>query len=297
MQIVIISGLSGAGKSKAGEFLEDAGFYTIGNMPAALMPRFAELCLKGGGKAYDRVALVSDIRGGKNFDELFTALDAMRSMGIHCELLFLEASTPAIIQRYKETRRNHPLAVGELTLTQAVDWEKELLAPVRDRADVIIDSTLFRTNAMLRAKLLELYGDSDRRQQLQVSVQSFGYKYGLPLEADLVLDVRFLPNPFYIPELCRHSGLDEDVRDYVMNNPVTQEFMDKTCAWLDFLLPHYRDEGKRRLVIAVGCTGGAHRSVAIAEAIAAHLRTLDCHVEIGHRDIDVEQAHWGQGEE
>ena len=289
MQIIIISGLSGAGKSKAGEFLEDAGFYTIDNMPAALMPRFAELCLNGGGNAYDRVALVSDIRGGKNFDELFTALDAMRSMGIHCELLFLEASTPAIIQRYKETRRTHPLAVGDLTLTQAVDREKELLAPVRDRADTIIDSTLFRTSAMLRAKLLELYGGNDRRQQLQVSVQSFGYKYGLPLEADLVMDVRFLPNPFYRAELRRHTGLEAPVRDYLFQFPETGEFLKKMEDLFRFLLPRYQEEGKGSLFLAVGCTGGQHRSVAIAHSLVEQIQAMGYPVTESHRDMTRER--------
>lgn len=289
MQMIIISGLSGAGKSKAGEFLEDAGFYTIDNMPAALMPRFAELCLNGGGSSYDRVALVSDIRGGKNFDELFTALDAMRDMGIDCKLLFLEASTPAIIQRYKETRRSHPLAVGDLTLTQAVDREKELLRPVRERADYIIDSTLFRTNAMLRAKLLELFGDRNRREQLQVSVQSFGYKYGLPLEADLVLDVRFLPNPFYRAELRRHTGLEAPVRDYLFQFAETGEFLAKLEDLLQFLLPKYQEEGKGSLFLAVGCTGGQHRSVAIAHAIVEIVQQAGYPVTESHRDMTRER--------
>ena len=196
MQMIIISGLSGAGKSTAGEFLEDEGFYTIDNMPATLMPRFAELCLSGNG-GYDKVAMVSDIRGGKNFDELFFALDTMREMGIDCKLLFLEASVPAIIKRFKETRRSHPLEGGTLSLSQAVEGEKLLLAPVRERADYIIDSTNFANNGQLRSVLRQMFGTSSERMHLRVNVQSFGYKYGLPLEADLVWDVRFLPNPFY----------------------------------------------------------------------------------------------------
>ena len=289
MQLIIISGLSGAGKSKAGEFLEDAGFYTIDNMPAVLMPRFAELCLSSDSNAYDRVALVSDIRGGKNFDELFTALDAMREMGLDCKLLFLEASTPAIIQRYKETRRSHPLAVGELTLPQAVDREKELLRPVRARADEIIDSTFFHTNSMLRAKLLELFGGEDHREQLQISVQSFGYKYGLPLEADLVLDVRFLPNPFYQAELRKHTGLDAPVRDYLFQFEETMVFLAKLEDLLLFLLPKYREEGKTSLVLAVGCTGGQHRSVAIARTIVELIRNAGYPVTESHRDMTRER--------
>ena len=288
MQMIIISGLSGAGKSKAGEFLEDAGFYTIDNMPAALMTRFAELCLDGGNSRYQKVAMVSDIRGGKNFDDLFTALDDMKAMGIDCKLLFLEASTPAIIQRYKETRRRHPLAVGEISLSQAVEREKELLIPVRERADYIINSTTFRTNAKLRSVLLQMFGDGDRRQ-LQVSVQSFGYKYGLPLEADLVLDVRFLPNPFYKAELRQHNGLEEPVRDYLFQYEETATFLRKLEDLLRFLLPLYEEEGKSSLVIAVGCTGGQHRSVAMAHAIVQQIQAIGDPVTESHRDMTRER--------
>ena len=288
MQMIIISGLSGAGKSKAGEFLEDAGFYTIDNMPAALMTRFAELCLDGGNSRYQKVAMVSDIRGGKNFDDLFTALDDMKAMGIDCKLLFLEASTPAIIQRYKETRRNHPLAVGEISLSQAVEREKELLIPVRERADYIINSTTFRTNAKLRSVLLQMFGNGDRRQ-LQVSVQSFGYKYGLPLEADLVLDVRFLPNPFYKAELRQHNGLEEPVRDYLFQYEETATFLRKLEDLLRFLLPLYEEEGKSSLVIAVGCTGGQHRSVAMAHAIVQQIQAIGYPVTESHRDMTRER--------
>ncbi len=289
MRTIIISGLSGAGKSKAGEFLEDAGFYTIDNMPAALMPRFAELCISGGNRNYDRVALVSDIRGGKNFDELFTALDAMKEMGIDCKLLFLEASTPAIIQRYKETRRNHPLAVGNLSLSQAVEREKELLCPVRAQADYIIDSTNFSTNAKLRSVLLQMFGEGTSQQHLNVNVQSFGYKYGLPLEADLVLDVRFLPNPFYKAELRQHNGLEEPVKTYLFRHEETTTFLNKMEDMIRFLLPLYEEEGKSNLVIAIGCTGGQHRSVAMSHAIAKQIRTIGYQVSESHRDMTRER--------
>lgn len=289
MQMIIISGLSGAGKSKAGEYLEDAGFYTIDNMPAALMPRFAELCLTGGKSNYDRVALVSDIRGGKKFGELFSVLDAMKKMGIDCKLLFLEASTPAIIQRYKETRRSHPLAVGDISLSQAVEREKVLLSPVRERADYIIDSTTFRTNAKLRSVLLQMFGEGDDNQHLHVNVQSFGYKYGLPLESDLVLDVRFLPNPFYKVELRRHTGLEESVRDYLFRYQETKTFLNKIEDLLRFLLPLYEEEGKSSLVIGVGCTGGQHRSVAICHALAEMIETMGYPVSESHRDMTRER--------
>lgn len=289
MQMIIISGLSGAGKSTAGEFLEDEGFYTVDNMPAPLMPRFAELCLSGGNGAYDRVALVSDIRGGKNFDELFTALDTMREMGVDSKLLFLEASAPAIIQRFKETRRSHPLEAGSISLSEAVEGERLLLAPVRERADYIIDSTSFATNGKLRSVLRQMFGISGDQPHLKVNVQSFGYKYGLPLEADLVFDVRFLPNPFYEAELRRRTGLEEPVRDFLFHYEETCTFLHKMDDLLHFLLPLYEEEGKSGLVIAVGCTGGQHRSVAMAHAIAEQIREIGYQVSEGHRDMTRER--------
>lgn len=289
MQMIIISGLSGAGKSTAGQFLEDEGFYTVDNMPASLMPRFAELCLSGANGVYDRVALVSDIRGGKNFDELFTALDTMREMGVDCKLLFLEASVPAIIQRYKETRRSHPLEVGSVSLSKAVEGEKLLLAPVRERADYIIDSTNFSTNGQLRSVLRQMFGSRGDQPHLRVNVQSFGYKYGLPLEADLVLDVRFLPNPFYEADLRRRTGLEKPVQEFLYHYEETHTFLKKTEDLLQFLLPLYEEEGKTNLVLAVGCTGGQHRSVAMAHALSESIRTLGYQVAESHRDMTRER--------
>lgn len=288
MQMIIISGLSGAGKSTAGEFLEDEGFYTIDNMPATLMPRFAELCLSGTG-GYDQVALVSDIRGGKNFDELFSALETMKGMGIDCKMLFLEASVPAIIKRFKETRRSHPLEGGTVSLSQAVEGEKLLLAPVRERADFIIDSTNFATSGQLRNVLRQMFGTSGERMHLRVNVQSFGYKYGLPLEADLVWDVRFLPNPFYEKSLRQQTGMDESVREFLFRYDETKTFLRKTQDLLEFLLPLYEAEGKSTLVIAVGCTGGQHRSVAMARALSDAIRALGYQVAESHRDMTRER--------
>ncbi len=298
MRYLLLTGLSGAGKTAALRFLEDMGVFCIDNLPPMMILKFMEIW-ETVTPAPPCVAFSVDARSGSFFDAHSVAglILETQQLGKQLETIFLEASDDALVQRYKETRREHPLAGDSVTLTEAIAKDREMLQPLRETADHIIDTTGMKTRALQKAMREILNVDSEKVTTLRVEVMSFGFKRGLPRQADLVLDVRFLPNPFYIPELCRHSGLDEDVRDYVMNNPVTQEFMDKTCAWLDFLLPHYRDEGKRRLVIAVGCTGGAHRSVAIAEAIAAHLRTLDCHVEIGHRDIDVEQAHWGQVEE
>lgn len=290
MQFIIISGLSGAGKSRAGEFLEDAGFYTVDNMPAVLMPRFAELAMDGSNGRYDRVALVSDVRGGHNFDPLFQALDEMKAMGCDCKLLFLEASTQAVIMRYKETRRMHPLSEPGESLESAIRREKQLLAPVRARADYILDSTTFTTTAKLRAALMEMFGTaSDSKRSFLISVQSFGFKHGIPLEADWVMDVRFLPNPFYVPELRRKTGLDQEVQDFLNDCKETHEFLDKMEEMLKFLLPLYEEEGKSNLVICMGCTGGQHRSVATAHAVAQMAERLGYTVSEQHRDINRER--------
>ena len=286
MEIIIVSGLSGAGKSRVGEFLEDAGFYTVDNMPAVLMPRFAELAMSGKNSRYERVALVSDIRGDHNFEPLFQAIDEMRAMGCDCKLFFLEASTEAVIMRYKETRRMHPLSEPGESLESAIRREKQLLAPVRERADYILDSTSFNTTAKLRAALLEMFGsDTLRRAGLSVSVQSFGFKHGITLEADLVMDVRFLPNPFYIPALRRKTGLDGEVQEFLHRYRETAVFLEKMRDLLSFLLPLYEEEGKTSLVIAMGCTGGQHRSVAMAHAVAGLVGELGYPVSEFHRDM------------
>ena len=290
MKFILISGLSGAGKSKAASFLEDMGYYVVDNMPAALIPKFAELCMAGQGQ-YDRVALVTDIRGGQTFDGLFSALDQLHEMGCDYKILFVEATLETIVKRYKETRRIHPLAKNGRSLAEAVRVERTALEPVRQRAEYIVDTSALST-AKLRGEMLRLFGEGDGAPAMSVSVISFGFKYGIPIEADLVFDVRFLPNPFYIPELGSHTGLDQDVKDFVLEHPVTKEFLVKCMDMLQFLLPHYITEGKHRLVIAIGCTGGAHRSVAIAEYISARLEELGYHTTVNHRDIALEQAHW-----
>ena len=290
MEILIISGLSGAGKSKAASFLEDMGFYIVDNMPAAMILKFAEFCAGGNGR-YDRVALVYDVRTASSFTELFDVLDKLKDMEAQCRMLFLEAAPEVIIKRYKETRRRHPLAADTDSLEEAVKKERAMMAPVKERADFVIDTSRTST-AQLRGELLRLFGQEGEKGGMTVSVTSFGFKHGLPREADLVFDVRFLPNPFYIPELGSHTGLDQDVKDFVLEHPVTKEFLVKCMDMLQFLLPHYITEGKHRLVIAIGCTGGAHRSVAIAEDISARLEELGYHTTVNHRDIALEQAHW-----
>ena len=283
MEFVIISGLSGAGKSKTASFLEDIGFYIVDNMPPVLIPKFAELCMAGTGR-YDRVALVTDVRAGTTFDDLFTALDTLHQMNCAYRMLFLEASTDVLIKRYKETRRNHPLAGDGVSLEEAVHRERTLLEPVRRRADQIIDTTALPT-AKLRGEVLRLFDSGIPSGGMAVNVLSFGFKYGLPIEADLVFDVRFLPNPFYISELKTQTGLDEGVRSFVFSYEETHTFMDHLQGLLSFLLPLYVEEGKSALVIAIGCTGGQHRSVAITRALADFIRQQGYQVSETHRDM------------
>ena len=283
MDILIISGLSGAGKSKAGSYLEDMGFYIVDNMPAAMILKFAEFCAGGNGR-YDRVALVYDVRTANSFTELFDVLDKLRAMEGACRMLFLEAAPEVIIKRYKETRRRHPLADQTDSLAEAVHRERELMQPVRERADYVID-TSHTSTAQLRGELLRLFGEAGEKGGMTVSVTSFGYKYGLPLEADLVFDVRFMPNPFYIEELRPQTGLDQAVSDYVFSFQQTQGCMKRLEDLLSFTLPLYAEEGKTSLVIAVGCTGGHHRSVAVTHALAEFIRGLGYQVTENHRDM------------
>ena len=283
MDILIISGLSGAGKSKAASYLEDMGFYIVDNMPAAMILKFAEFCAGGNGR-YDRVALVYDVRTASSFTELFDVLDKLRAMEGACRMLFLEAAPEVIIKRYKETRRRHPLADQTDSLAEAVHRERELMQPVRERADYVID-TSHTSTAQLRGELLRLFGEAGEKGGMTVSVTSFGYKYGLPLEADLVFDVRFMPNPFYIEELRPQTGLDQAVSDYVFSFQQTQGCMKRLEDLLSFTLPLYAEEGKTSLVIAVGCTGGHHRSVAVTHALAEFIRGLGYQVTENHRDM------------
>ena len=285
MEILIISGLSGSGKSKAASYLEDMGFYIVDNMPAAMILRFAEFCA-GGNRRYDRVALVYDVRTGDDtFTEFFEVLDQLKTMGGQCRMLFLECAPGTIIKRYKETRRRHPLSGDSLSLEEAVRKEREMLRPLRQRADLVIDTTKTST-AQLQSAMNRLFGDGENAQGgMTVQVVSFGFKRGLPLEADLVFDVRFLPNPYYIPELKYRTGLEKDVRDYVFRAQQTHEFIQQLESMLRFLLPYYSEEGKSLLVVGIGCTGGHHRSVAIAHELSQRLTSAGFDVSESHRDI------------
>ena len=284
MEILIISGLSGAGKSSAATYLEDMGYYTVDNVPADIILKFAAFCAQSDGR-YDRVALVSDIRSGeRGFEALLNAMERLRQGGDVCRLLFITADLETIIKRYKETRRRHPLMLDGMTIEQAMRREQELLRPLREHADFVIDTTRMPA-AKLRNELYSMFGDRSMRGKLSVSVVSFGYKYGIPLEADLVFDVRFLPNPFYVPELKQKTGMDGEVYDYVFSFPQTNAFVEKLKGMLSFLLPLYAEEGKSTLVIAIGCTGGHHRSVSIARCVTAYLSALGYPAFENDRDI------------
>ena len=285
MEFIIISGLSGAGKSSAASFLEDLGFYCVDNLPVALITSFAGICMAGAGTGkYSRVALVTDIRGGQTFDELFQALDELTAMKLDYQLLFVEASDEVIIKRYKETRHNHPLCRQGYSLPEAVQFERTALEPVRRRASHILNSTGLNLSKF-RGELLRLFGMGAPSEAITVSVTSFGFKYGIPIDADLVFDVRFLPNPYYIPELKECTGLEEDVRAFLFGYRQTHEFLRHLEELLAFLLPQYAEEGKASLVIAIGCTGGHHRSVAMAHAVTDFIRQKGYSVEEQHRDI------------
>ena len=283
MEILVISGLSGSGKSRVAAYLEDIGYYIVDNLPAEMMVVFADFCAASKGR-YDRVALVYDVRSGEPAQKLIDALESMKSAGINCRMLFLEADTQSIINRYKETRRTHPLAEAGGSVAQALQKERMLLQPVRDHADYVLDTSGFSTTK-LHAEILNLFSDAALEDGMHVNVLSFGFKNGIPVEADLLIDVRFMPNPYYIEELKRKTGLDDAVRDYVFSFSQTNDFMTRMKDMLSFLLPLYSEEGKTVLVLAIGCTGGHHRSVAVAHALAEFIEQAGYPVTEIHRDI------------
>ncbi len=283
MEILIISGLSGAGKSRAAAILEDLDFYCVDNMPVVLMPKFAELCLATRGR-YERVALVTDVRGRESFDELFKALDEMHRMGCEYKILFIEATVESIVKRYKETRRRHPLDPEGKNLENAVHREIRMLEMVKSRADYIIDTTSL-TLGKLQHRLHKIFTANSDEKRLHVNVVSFGFKYGIPIDADIVFDVRFLPNPFYISDLRDLSGLDKPVYDFVFSHDQAQEFITRLENMVEFLLPNYEEEGKHSLSICIGCTGGHHRSVAIARRLAELVAQKGYPSDAIHRDV------------
>ncbi len=292
MQFFLLTGLSGAGKTVAIRHLEDLGALCVDNLPPMMLVPFMEAC-QANNLHNDMVAIGTDIRSGEFFDAkaVTRMINEARLVGFHINTLFIEASDDVLLNRYKEQRREHPLSSEGMTLEEAIREERIRLQPLKETANYLIDTSSLRPRA-LQKKISEVVFQANDEPSLRVDVLSFGFKRGLPREGDLVFDVRFLPNPFYIPELGQHTGLDEDVRAFVLEHPVTQEFLVKCMDMITFLLPNYITEGKHRLVIAVGCTGGAHRSVAIAEYIGQQVQQLGYHVNVNHRDIALEQAHW-----
>ena len=283
MNFLIVTGLSGAGKSMAVNALEDIGFFCIDNIPVALLPRIVDFALQGENQL-NRVAVVMDVRGVRSIEKLQEALADLDEKKIEYDILFLDANDAVIQRRYKETRRQHPLAAAEkIPITEAIARERRLLQPLRDKAKYVIDTSLLSA-AQNRERVCSLFLDKGE-SPMELMVVSFGFKYGLPQEADLVLDVRCLPNPFYVPELKHKTGMDSEVYDYVFSFPQTKTFIDKLEGMLSFLLPLYAEEAKSTLVIAVGCTGGHHRSVSVARCIASYLTALGYPAFENHRDI------------
>ena len=283
MEFIIVTGLSGAGKSVAMKAMEDIGFYCLDNIPPKLIRPFYDLCEQSK-EEFEHVAVATDIRGGKGFNRLLDSLSALREAGKKYKILFLDASEAVRLNRYKETRRRHPLIDSKAhSLEEALEKEEELLKPVREIADYIIDSS-YTSPTQMRQRIANLFlcNSSDA---LTVTCVSFGYKHGLPAEADLVFDVRCLPNPYYIPELKKLTGLDESVRNYVLQWDETKELFARIVSLIDYSLPLYCNEGKSHLVIAIGCTGGHHRSVTLVQQLYEHLLKKDVRVSVNHRDI------------
>lgn len=280
IQMVIITGLSGAGKTQAVWCLEDLGFFCVDNLPPALIPKFSELCAQSEGKI-NKIALVIDIRGGKFFDALFESLESLKTQGFTYDILFLEASDEVLVRRFKATRRRHPLSPLGRTL-EGITAERRRLEELRGMANKIIDTSDL-TVQELKDRIIDLFSKEDNR--FIITLMSFGYKYGIPLDADLVNDVRFLPNPYYIPELKPLTGHDPQIREYVMKHPATRAFLRRYAGLLKFLLPHYVAEGKTHLVVAIGCTGGQHRSVVLVDELARGLQKKGYQVIVKHRDI------------
>ena len=281
--VVLITGLSGAGKSQAIRTLEDLGYFCVDNLPPALISTFMQLC-KQLEEPISKIAMVVDVRGREFFEDLSDALEALETDGIKPAVLFLEANDEALVRRYKETRRRHPLSPQGSTL-EVIREEREILSDLRAKATVIIDTSDLTTSEF-RKQLVDVFSKTVKFEKLLITIVTFGFKYGLPLDADLVFDVRFLANPHYVAELRPLTGLDERVSKYVFKPTLARSFFNRLTKFIDFLLPNYVDEGKSHLTIAIGCTGGRHRSVALGEALRSHLETKENTVVVEHRDIE-----------
>ena len=284
MQLVIVTGMSGAGKSRVIDNLEDIGFFCVDNMTPKLIPTFVQL-LKDSAEVREKVAIVADIRLGGSFSHLFNAIEELKKMDCNYKILFIDADNEVILRRYQETRRKHPLLNYDdsHSLQEIIVKEREILKKARDIADYVIDTSLISTS-QLKERVSKLFVD-DISSTLKVNVVSFGFKYGAPKDSDLVFDVRCLPNPFYVPELKHHTGLEAPVREYVMSFREAQDLEPKLLDLINYLVPLYRTEGKSQLTISVGCTGGKHRSVVFAEIIYNSIKEKGFNVSVYHRDI------------
>ena len=290
MRFLIVTGLSGAGKTSVIKHLEDRGYQCMDNLPPLLLEHAIRLCEKM--EPEQSVALGVDSRSGSMFNaeaviETLTAASDRNDVS----MLFLEADTETLISRYKETRRDHPLMKNGKTLEESIAHERELLQPLREHANYVLSTTGMKAKE-IRDSVDEIITQGQNHHTLRAEIMSFGYKRGIPRESDLVFDVRFLPNPFYIKEIRAYTGMEAPVRDYVLGKEETRAFLVHLYALVDYLIPLYQKEGKRRLMIAIGCTGGAHRSVAISEALGAHLRAMGQTTSVTHRDIALEEASW-----
>lgn len=283
MQLIIVTGMSGAGKSTAIRVLEDDGFYCIDNLPPALIPTFAELCL-GQQDKFNKVALGIDIRGGTLFTDLFSSLETIQANGYQYNILFLDSSDEILIKRFKETRRIHPLA-REGRIEDGIIKERVLLNELKQKSDEIIDTSNLLPKDV-KEIIRKIYVEEASFNNLMITVVTFGFKYGIPIDSDLVFDVRFLPNPYYIPEIRPLTGNDQVVQDFVMGNKISVDFLTRLEEMLEFLIPHYVQEGKNQLVISIGCTGGKHRSVTIGNKLHENLRKKGHSAFVQHRDID-----------
>lgn len=281
MRFVIVTGMSGAGKSQAVKCLEDMNFYCVDNMPPVLMPKFAEICMTG---MITNAAVVADIRGGEMFKEINGVIEELKNIGITPEIIFLGADDAVLVKRYKETRRNHPLS-PDGKIEEGIEKEKTLLTEIKNKSDYYINTSNF-TLQQLKKSLIEIFGDGRSSEGLLIDVMSFGFKYGIPNDADLVFDVRFLPNPYYIDELKALTGMQSDVQEFVLKWQQTKEFLDKLYDMVSYLVPYYQEEGKSQLVIAIGCTGGMHRSVTMVEKMYEKLLENKFKVIKHHRDIE-----------
>lgn len=283
MELLIVTGMSGAGKSQAANALEDMGYYCVDNIPPAIIPSFVELSARSG-DLLNKMAIVTDIRGGVLFSEIEQVLNSLKNNSVDYKILFLDASDDVLIRRYKENRRRHPMADAEnMSLSAAVKKEREMLKKIRFMSDYIIDTSHISI-AQLKVQLSNVFCGSVSNV-LKIQCKSFGFKYGSDTEADLVIDVRCLPNPFYVEDLKLKTGLDKEVRDYVMASSDSKEFLAKLLSFIDCAVPLYAKEGKSQLVISIGCTGGKHRSVTFAQLLGEHLQNENYNCSITHRDI------------